>query len=57
MRDRDRAFGILSERETRNAEHGRFLLNPTGISQYQLGIGNKAHEVQIADRIHTKYAA
>ena len=48
--DRDWPLRVLAHRETRNAEHGRFLLHATRVGQDEPGTGLEGDEIEIAGR-------
>src|SRR5271170_2927967 len=45
------AFSIFSKRQARNAEIGCFLLNAAGVSNYNRGIADQVHELNVSEWI------
>lgn len=48
-RDRDGPFGVLPQRQARDPEDGRLLLDPTRVREDELRPGNEGEEVHIAE--------
>ena len=47
-----RPFGVIAERNARNPQERRFLLDPTRIGQYEPSMRDKLHEFEIAKRLN-----
>ena len=49
--DGDRPLGVLAQRQARDAERGRFLLQPARIGQDQPRVRRQAQEIDVAERL------
>ena len=47
--DRDRALGVLAQRQARNAEVRALLLDPAGIGDHGARAANEVHELDVAE--------
>lgn len=54
---RDRSFGVLSGRQTRDPEIGRFLLNPARIGDVESCVLLEIQELEISERLQQAQGA
>ena len=49
--DRDRPLGVVAQREARDAEVGRLLLDAARVGEHRGGVGLERQEVEVAERV------